>query len=378
MRASSVVAVVLALVALSLPACQRMHAGEKEEHQEQQKIVCTSPLAKNVEITQPYVCQIRAQRHIEVRALEEGYLEAITVREGQSVKHGDVLFKVVPALYKAKWDAELAEAEFAKVEYEQTKKLAAGDRPVVSQTEVTLYKAKLEKALAKAKLAEAELKFTEVTARFDGIIDRLYQMQGSLVGKGDLLTTLSDNSVMWVYFNVPEARYFEFKSRQGKSNDTSRLELVDSRIELSLADGSTFKHGTSNVVTVEGKFNNETGTIQFRSDFPNPEGLLRHGQTGTILIHRTLRNAVVVPQRATFEVLDKRYVYVVDKDNVAHRREIAVEHEMYDIYVLKSGVSPSDKIVLEGVREIHDGQKLADIEFMKPEEALAHQKQHAE
>jgi len=340
--------------------------------------VATSPLVKDVEITQPYVCQIRSQRHIEVRALEEGYLEAITVREGQAVKKDQVLFKVVPALYKAKWDAELAEAEFARVEYEQTKKLATGDRPVVSQTEVTLYQAKLAKAQAKAKLAEAEFGFTAVTARFDGIIDRLFQMQGSLVGKGDLLTTLSDNSVMWVYFNVPEARYFEFKNRQGKNTDPSRLELVDSRIELKLADGSIFKHDASNVVTVEGKFNNETGNIQFRSDFPNPELLLRHGQTGTILIHRTLRNATVIPQRATFEVLDKQYVYVIDKDNVAHRRLITIEHEMDDIYVIKSGLSPNERIVLEGVRTTHDGQKLAEIESVKPEEALSHQKQHAE
>jgi len=375
-KLSSILAVVLGLVSLSLPACQRMHAGEEGSPLERHRIIVTSPQAKDVTITQPYVCQIRSQRHIEVKALEEGYLEAITVREGQAVKEGDVLFRIVPALYKAKWDAELAEARFANVEFINTKRLR--EQKVVSDAEVALYEAKLARAEAKAKLAEAELKFTEVAAGFDGIIDRLYQQQRSLVGKGDLLTTLSDNSVMWVYFNVPETRYFEFKRREAQSKDQSRLELVDSRIELRLADGSIFRQDPGNVVTVEGTFNNETGNIKFRSDFPNPNRLLRNGQTGTILIHRKLHNSTVIPQRATFEILDKRYVYVVDKDNVVHQRPITIQHELEDIFVIESGLDPSDKIVLEGARELHDGEKLGEVEFEKPEEALAHQKHRAE
>jgi membrane fusion protein (multidrug efflux system) len=376
MKASRIPALILALTSLALPACQGTHA-EEHSHQKRHPIVVTSPLAKDVIITQPYVCQIHSRRHIEVKALEEGYLEAITVKEGQAVKEGDVLFRVIPALYKAKWDAEVAEAEFARVEYEQTKKLATGDRPVVSQTEVTLYQAKLAKAQAKAKLAEVEFGFTEVKAQFDGIIDRLHQQQGSLVGKGDLLTTLSDNQVMWVYFNVPEARYFEFKNGWGKSAGDSRLELVDSRIELRLADGNKFKHSPGNAVTVEGKFNNETGNIAFRADFPNPDGLLRHGQTGTMLIHRTMKNAIVIPQRATFEILDKQYVWVVGEDHVVHQRLITIQHELEDIYVIESGLDLKDKIILEGVREVHDGEKV-EFEFREPKEVLANQKQHAE
>lgn len=375
MKAIRTPAIILAMVSFSLPACQRMHA-EEHGHEPHHKIVATSPELKDVVITQPYVCQIRSQRHIELRALEEGYLEEIPVREGQAVKAGDVVFKVLPTLYKARWEAEAAEARLAEIEYINTKKLH--DQSVVSAQEVALYEAKLARARAKANLAEAELKFADVRAPFDGIIDRLAQQQGSLVKKEEILTTLSDNSVMWVYFNVPEARYFEFKNRQGEGTDNSRLELVDSRIELKLADGSIFKHGAGNVVTVEGKFDNETGNIPFRSDFPNPDRLLRHGQTGTVLIHRTLRHAMVIPQRATFEILDKQYVYVIDKDNVAHQRWITIEHEMDDIFVVKSGLEANDRIVLEGVRTLHDGQKLADIEFRKSSEVLAHQKQHAE
>ena len=119
---------------------------------------------------------------------------------------------------------------------------------------------------------------------------------------------------------------------------------------------------TGKIGAIEAKFNNETGNIPFRADFPNPDGLLRHGQTGNVLIHRTLNNAIVIPQRATFEILDKRYVYVVGEDHVVHQREIVIQHEMDDIFVIKKGLGVDDKIVFEGVRQVRDGDKV-EYEF---------------
>lgn len=365
-------AIILALISISLPGCHRSEAEQPEEHH---KIVVTSPKAKDVIITQQYVCQIHSQRHINVRALQNGYLEEIPIKEGQAVKQGDVLFRILPTLYQARLDAELAEAQLAQLEFNNTKKLF--DDKVVSIQEVALLQAKLDKAKAKAKLSAAELNFATVRAPFDGIVDRLHEQHGSLIKEGDILTTLSDNSLMWVYFNVPEARYLEYMAVLGKVNQDQRIELVDSRIELVLADGNKFNHSAGNFVTIEGKFNNETGNIPFRADFPNPDRLLRHGQTGNILISRTLKNATVIPQRATFEILDKRYVYVVGEDHVVHQRPITIRHEMDDIFVIKKGLDVNDKIVLEGVRQVHDGEKV-EYEFRKPEEALANQKNHAE
>jgi membrane fusion protein (multidrug efflux system) len=338
---------------------------ETPDKERPSKVVGTSPQVKDVVVTQHYPGQIRAQRHLTVRALLAGYLEAVPIREGQAVKKGDVLFKVLPTLYKAKLDAELAEVKLAEIELDNTKKLF--NQKVVTKQEVALYEAKLERAQAKAKLAETELNFATVRAPFDGLVGRLEQQEGSLVDKADALTTLSDNSLMWVYFHVPEARYLEYKAGQGKSKDPSRLELVDSRIELVLADDSTFNQDAGNVVTIESTFNNETGNISFRADFPNPDRLLRHGQTGTVLIRRTLKNVTVVPQRATFEVLDRRYVYVVGKDDVVHQRQIVVQHEVDDVFVVKKGLDVTDKIVLEGGRLLRDGDKVEHV-FRKPEE----------
>lgn len=346
---------------------------EAEAHVESHTVVVTSPVAKDVVITHTYVCQIHSRKHIEVCALEDGYLETIPIREGQSVKAGDLLFKTVPTLYKARLDAELAERNLAKLELGYTKKLA--EKQGVSQNEVFLYEAKLAKAQAKVDLAQAELDFATVKAPFDGIVDRLNTQKGSLVKEGDMLTTLSDNSVMWVYFNVTERRYLEYMAQR-------RLSEGGLDIELELADHTKFPHLgkidlAHNIGAIEANFNNETGNISFRADFPNPERLLRHGQTGTVLIHKTLKGAIVIPQRSTFENLAKRYVYVVGKDDVVHQREIVVDQEQEDTFIIGSGLAPDDKIVYEGTRQVQDGEKV-EYEFLDPKLVMANQKNKAE
>ncbi len=382
MKTRQLLAIVAALIALCLPACQ---APEDASESGQNTIVVSSPKAKDVIITQTYVCQIHSQRHIEVRALVDGYLLEIPVKEGQLVTKDQVLFKVNPVLYKAKWDAEEAEVQLAELELKYTQSLA--DKNAVSEREVPLYKAKLLNAKAKAARAEAEYNFTKIKAPFDGIIDRLQEQQGSLIKECAILTTLSDNSLMWVYFNLPEARYLEYMH-------SSDQEKADQRIELQLADGSKFKYRDaagrwqtsghfqpvkqSNLSgAIEANFNNGNGNIAFRADFPNPDRILRHGMTGTILLHRPLKNAIVIPQRATFEILDRRYVYVVDEKAVVHQREIGVEHELDDIYVINRGLSVADKFVFEGVRQVHDGRPV-EYEFRPPEQILAHQEYPAE
>ncbi len=379
---SRILTIILTLISLSQPACQMYKEQPHEESH--RKIVVTSPKAKDVILTQPYVCQIHSQVHIEVRALQSGYLNKIAVQEGQKVKKGDLMFMIFPVLYETRLKAEQAEAKVARLEYEYAKQLLA--KTVISENEVLLLQAKMEKAQAKADQAQAELKFCSVEAPFDGIVDVLHKQLGSLIKENDILTTLSDNSVMWVYFNVPEKQYLEYMAGPGEEKYMEGIGQVkdDRRIELVLASGSKFPQ-PAKAVRIEAKFNNETGNIKFRADFENVyvgdsenrKGLLRQGQTGTVLIHRTLKNAMVIPQRATFELLDKRYVYVVGEDQVVHQRLITIQHELEDIFVIKSGLDVKDKIVLEGGWQLHEGDKV-EYEFCTPEEALSHQKNPAE
>src|SRR6185437_11142721 len=154
---------------------------------------------------------------------------------------------------------------------------------------------------------------------------------GSLVEKEETLTTLSDNSLIRAYFNVPETRYLDYMKEIKKHKEDLHIELV-------LPNGEKFEQ-SGKIAAIETSFNRETGNIGFRADFPNPDGRLHHGQVGQALVHLKLRDALVIPRRATFEILDKRYVYVIDNEHVLHRREIAVEHQVDDIFVIRKGLT---------------------------------------
>jgi membrane fusion protein, multidrug efflux system len=348
---------------LMLTSCSSKH----EEAEQEYKFLVTSPLKKDTTVTRPYVCQIRSIQHIEVRALEKGYLQKIYVDEGKYVKAGQLMFQIMPMMYNAELQKAQAEAKFAEIEFLNTKQLA--DSNVVSLNELALAKAKLDKAKAEMSLAQVRLSFTEIRAPFNGIMDRFQVRLGSLVDDGDLLTTLSDNSEMWVYFNVPEAEYLNYRAHLKKDSVM--------RVKLQMANNEIFEY-PGIVKTIEADFNNETGNIAFRATFPNPKGLLRHGETGNVLATSNLNQTLIIPQKATFEVLEKKYVFMVDKDNVVHQREINVAAELPDLYIVTSGISESDKIMLEGIRKVRDNDKLAHFEYEDPKSVLPRLKVYVE
>jgi len=299
MKGLRVQTLILLLISLDLPGG---NAHGQKPPDVARKVTVATVQSKDVTITHQYTCRINSHQRVEVRAPAGGHLEAIPVGEGQAVKRDDLLFRVVPRMDKKKSDTE-------------------------KQNTVI-----------------------PIKAPFDGMVGRLLHHEGSSISKGDTLTTLSDNSEMWVYFNVPEVRYLEYMAEQKQNHQVQDVELL-------LADQSKFPQ-TGKLGAIGAKFNNETGNIAFRADFPNPDGRLRHGQTGTVLINRVLKDAIVVPRRATFENLHKRYVYVVDKNNVAHLREIVIQNASEDLFVIKKGVEVGDQIVLEGVELVRDGEKV--------------------
>jgi membrane fusion protein, multidrug efflux system len=339
---------------------------EEKEKEEKTTFLVTNPIKKDTVVTKDYVCQIQSIRHIELRALEKGYLQKIYVDEGQFVKQGQVLFQIMPNMYQAEMQRAKAEANFAQIEYNNTKRLADSD--VVAPNELAMAKAKLDKANAELSLANVHLQFTEIKAPFDGIIDRFQVKLGSLVDEGDLLTNLSDNSKMWVYYNVPEAEYLDFRAKQGKEG---KLE-----VKLLMANNKFFDY-SGIVEAIEADFNNETGNISFRATFPNPKALLRHGETGNIHVTLPYKDAMLIPQKATFEVLDKKYVYVIDKNNEIKSREITLAAELPHLFIVKDGLKESDKILLEGLRLVKENQKIK-YKLEKPESVLSHLELYAE
>jgi membrane fusion protein, multidrug efflux system len=301
MEAPRVPTLILLLIALGLPAC---NASGPQPQNDAKKITVVGVQSKSATIKQPYKCRIESYGPAEVRTEADGQLAAILVKEGQAVKRGDLLFQVGPPMDKEKREAENHD------------------------------------------------KAVSIKAPCDSFVGHLPCQQGSLVKKYDLLTILSDSSKMSVYFGVPEIHYLDYYANMhNRGEDPRSLEL-----ELILADHSKYPHA-GKIISILGTFHNVTDDIPFRAEFPNPDRLLRHGQTGTLFIKWVVKNAII-PRRATFEDHAMRCVYVVDKNHVAHRREIVVRDEAEDPFVVKEGVGVSDEIVLEGVRQVRDGDKV--------------------
>lgn len=342
---------VFGLISFLLLGC----AEKEKEVEETPKLEATSPFREDTVIYKEYVCQIHAIRHIEVRALEQGYLQQIFVDEGQMVRQGQSMFKIMPNIYLAELMKAKAEANTMNIEYLNTKALS--EKNIVSVNELALAKAKLDKAIADVKLMETHLGFTDVNAPFDGIMDHLEVRIGSLIEEGTLLTTLSDVSKLWVYFNVPEAEYLDYKMHKQSSEPTM--------VTLRMANGTVFNQNGF-VETIEADFDNKSGNIEFRATFPNPEKLLRHGETGTILMEKPYPNAMLIPQKATFEILDKTYVYIINPNGKLEQRLVNIEASIPHLFIIKRGINDGEKILIEGLRKVHAGQTV-EINMKPPE-----------
>jgi len=357
---------IIVLTGLMALVCLTSCTSKKEEKEEAEKFTVTNPVRIDTSFTKEYVSQIKSVRNIELRAQEKGFLQNIYVDEGQYVKAGQLLFKIMPNMYQAELLKAQAEQKSAEIELQNSKLLA--DKNIVSRNELSVAQAKLQSAKAEVSLARLHLSFTEIRAPFDGTIDRIPLKLGSLIDEGELLTSLSDNSQMFAYFNVSEPEYLQY--------ETNIKDRADNKVALVLANGDTFKE-KGNVEVIESEFNNETGNIAFRARFPNSGKLLRNGETGQVQMNVPLKNAIVIPQKATYEIQDKKYVFVVGKDNKVSSREITITGEIPDLYVIRTGLSENDKILLEGVQKVKENDKIK-FDYEAPKEVLNHLRLKAE
>lgn len=329
-----------------------------EEKKEAGKYTATSPLLTDTCYIKEYVAQIRSLQNIEIHPKIDGFIETINIDEGQHVNKGQVLFTIRPNEYQAELLKATSEVKSAEIELQNAKKLA--DAMVISQTELELAMAKLDEAEAVKSIAELKLSYTQIIAPFEGYVDRIQFKAGSLVDNGSLLTTLSDNKEVYAYFNVSETEYLNYKTNQTKDNNEN--------VSLILANNQEFQYkGT--IETIAGEFDNTTGSIAFRAKFPNKDLLLRNGGTGKVQMKVDIRDALIIPQKATYEIQDKIYVFILGEDNVLKSRNITVKQSLPNLYIIDSGLRPDDKILLEGVQMVKDGDKV-ETSFIGPRQVI--------
>lgn len=340
----------------------------KQETQTDQAEKLTLPVVKlarqSTTLKKEYVGTLEAVRNVEIRARVSGFLEKIFVDEGQPVRQGQLLFKLNEAEYRAELDkakanlkSAMAGAKTAEVELGRVKLLV--DKNVVSPSELELAKAKLDAARAAIDEARSmqdnaslRLSHASIKAPFDGVINRIPFKMGSLIEEGALLTSVSDTREVYAYFDVSEKEYLSYVKKHRKNPEQGVR-----TVEMLLADDTKYPH-TGKIETVESVFEEGAGTIAFRARFPNPEKLLRHGSSGKVRLANDVDDALLVPQKAVFEVQDKNYVYVVDKANKVKSRSFVPQGRVDHYYLVQSGLQPGERVVYEGIQNIRDGMQI--------------------
>jgi len=323
-----------------------------------EKFPVTRPLIQTVSHNQEYVAEVLSTQHVEIRNRVKGYIERVLVDEGNIVRAGQVLFIISNKLYR--YELEKAEAttksvyadlKAAKIELANGKKLF--DKNIISQAEVELLEvkadalqAKYEEAQAAEQQARLNLSFSDIEAPFNGVINRIPHKAGSVVEEGTMLTTISNGGSVFAYFNVSEKDYLEYAraKREGKFKV----------VALKLADGSVYPL-TGTIETAESEFDKSTGNIAFRARFPNPDGLLKHGSSGKVIVKNEILNAMLIPQKSTIEVQEHIYVFTVDSKNTVQMRKIVPAVRLPQFYVVASGLQPDEQFVLEGVQRVRNG-----------------------
>jgi RND family efflux transporter MFP subunit len=342
---------------LFLYSCSTKNAEETKL----EKFSVASPLITDTTYIKEYVADIHSIQNVEIRAKAQGFLETIHTDEGQYVKEGQLLFSIGGQQYRQELlkaqsalASSVADAKAAEVELSNVKTLV--EKNIVSQTEQDLAQAKLEALKAKIEEAKAheastnlQLSFAQVRAPFSGFINRIPNKAGSLLEEGALLTTISNNKEVFVYFNLSEKDYLDYV--------TATPEAKPTEATLLLANNTLYHH-KGKVETIESEFEKSTGNIAFRARFPNPNQILKHGGSGKILLTTTLRNVTLIPQKSTFEIQGNIYVFVVDKENKVQMRKIVPTHALPQLYVISSGLLPDEKFIYEGIQRVREGDKI--------------------
>ncbi|TAH11471.1 MAG: efflux RND transporter periplasmic adaptor subunit [Sphingobacteriia bacterium] len=354
------IALALTSIAFSVGCSNIKNEQEKESYP---NIPVVTVVQKDTILKTDYVSDIQAIKNVEIRARVQGFLENILVDEGQEVKKGQSLFKINDqelktelARSKANVSNAMAETKSAELELNRTEVLV--NKNIISKTEYELAaaklkatKAKLDEAYSIQKNAETKLSYTIIKAPFDGIIDRIPLKIGSLIDPGALLTTISDIKQVYAYFHVSENEYLQYKKSVNKiTHQRNPLQLI-------LSDATEYPY-LGKIETIDGEFNDNTGAIAFRAKFPNPNKLLKHGASGKVRITTDVEKAVLIPQKAGFEIQDKNYVFVVDKDNKIMMRPFFTTRRVAQFYIVDKGLKPGDKIVYEGIQNIKQGDKI--------------------
>lgn len=323
-----------------------------------------------------YPATIKGVQDVEIRPKASGFITQINVKEGQTVGAGQVLFVIdnetaQQQVRQAQAAVNTAQQQCntAKLTYENAQKLhesrVIGDFELqTSQNSYEVAQAQLAQAQASLASAKEMLTYCYVKSPAAGVVGTLPFKKGALVSSSNVLTTVSNNSSMEVYFSVTEKAAMQLQA--------TGLQSLPS-VKLQLADGSIYGH-EGKVTKMSGVIDQATGSVQLIALFQNPQRILKSGGAGTIVIPRLANDVIIIPQSCVSEVQDKKFIYLVGSDNKVKYSEIKVDPQNDGMnYIVTDGLKPGDKYVTNGITKLSDGMEIKPITPERYEQKIAEQ-----
>lgn len=321
----------------------------------------------NTTLQSQYPATLQGVQNIEIRPKIDGYIEHIYIDEGATVKKGQLLFKISAPQYEqdvknalAAINSAQADVNTARLQVEKTKPLVA--KEIISDYELKSAEDALkvkEAALLQAKTtlanARTNLSYTTITSPVDGVAGMIPYKLGSLVSSTTTqpLTMISNISKVYAYFSMNEKQLLDFSRQYKGSTLEAKLKQLP-EVSLILSDGTDYPE-KGKIESIGGQINAETGAASFRATFPNPVRLIRSGGSATVVIPEPVKDALLVPQRSTYELQGKRFVYLVNGDKVKSTEIATLPDAAGQYFVVTNGIKPGDQIVYEAAAPIADG-----------------------
>jgi len=380
------------IVLLIIPAFMLVSCKEDQKQMPPTQVSVVPVLQQDVPLTHEFIGQTYGIYDIPIRARVQGFLEGIHFQEGSQVKKGELLYTIDDQTYKAKVAARLSEIAEAKTALVKARSDLNRYKPLaeanaVSQSDLDnavaqfdAAKAQVDAAEANYNIAKIELGYCKVYSPINGIIGKTKAKVGEFVGQSPnpvILNTVSDVNSVNVEFFLPESQYLRLARSLEESVDTeNRPPEEDGKyLELILADGVVFEH-KGEVVFIDREVNPSTGSILIQARFPNPQSLIRPGQYAKVRAHiNNLKNALLVPQSCVTEIQGQYSVYTVSDSSTIQTVQVSPGPKYKDFWVIKSGLKPNDKVVLDGIQKVRNGMKVVTKEVEYTSKVEQDQKQ---
>ncbi|MCE7067118.1 efflux RND transporter periplasmic adaptor subunit [Dyadobacter sp. CY326] len=344
-------------------------AGKTAEQVKDYPVLTLAP--RSITLNSEYPATIEGQQDIEIRPKIDGFIEKIYVDEGSTVKSGQPIFKINAPQYEQEVRTAQANIKIAEADVNSAEMSVSKVRPLVEKNIISKYElesaqfnlqakqAALAQAHATLANARTNLSYTIIASPANGIIGLIPYKIGSLVNSNtpEPLTTVSNIGNIYAYFSINEKQVLAF-SKNTKGNTTKARLATMPPVSLVLANGVEFSE-KGRITTTSGSINTETGSIRVRATFPNPGSIVRSGSSALVRIPSQMDSAIVIPQKATYEIQGKKFVYRVAADGTVKSAEVGVsDNNDGQYFVAQTGLAAGDKIVLEGVASLREGAKI--------------------